>query len=550
MKTKIIKWLGILVIGLTGCYDYSNFDNIVIDPFSPGYIYPIINSTITFKELAEKVGTNSVVEQHPGSDMYFLNYRDTVDLGLATNLFTIPSITFDNNVVVPAGLIPGAFPFPDIPVSNTFDQTYNTFSGAELKRIDLSSGTLQVNLTNNFNHRIYGEITIASLKDAASNPAVLGFDLPANSPVNSQSIDLNGYYLDLLDLPSTYNNFKYSVAATITYSGNPSFSGDFAIQLSINSPAYQKITGKIEYSYILDNQAYSIGIFESTILAEQHLAEPKLTLNFINSFGIPSNVNFTRFEVENNLGTTIAVANEGIIVPDVDLLIGAPNTLKNATDILSCDTTKLKLDYANSNIEDLFDVAPKMLSFGATFNIGDAADPSHDYFIRNDSKFRLQSEIEIPLKGWVITNKIADTIPNIEWPNFENDLNLTNQNFRLKFKFTNGLPIDMYFQAYFLDQTGLVKVDSLFDSGSNWFIKSAPVNPATGESIGTSPAWSYISIDKVKYDKISQSNSMVMVFMFKTRDADLIPEPQSITILSSDAVTLEMSLEASGTVNP
>jgi hypothetical protein len=548
MKTKIVKWLGILVIGLTGCYDYSNFDNIVIDPFSPAYIYPIINSTISFKELAEKAGTNSVVEQHPGSDMYFLNYRDTIDLGMATDLFVIPPVTFDNSITVPAGLIPGVFPFPDIPLAVTYNQTYNTFAGAELKRVDLSSGTLQVNLTNNFNHRIFGEITITSLKDATNSPTVLSFDLPANSPINSQTINLNGYYLDLLDLPSTYNNFQYAVAATITYSGSPSFSGDFAIQLAIDSPAYQKITGKVSYSYVLDNQPYSIGIFASTILAEQHLAEPKLTLNFLNSFGVPSNVDFTRFEVENNLGTTIAVVNEGVAQPG-DLLIGTPNTLKNATSLIACDTTKLKLDYANSNIEDLFDIAPRTLSFGATFNIGDAADPSHDYFVRNNSKFQLQSEIEIPLKGWVVTNKITDTIPNIEWPDFENDLNLTNQLFRLKFKFTNGLPIDMYLQTYFLDQTGLIKVDSLFDSGSNWFIKSAPVNAATGESNGTSTAWSYISIDKVKYDKISQSNNMVMVFMFKTRDADLLP-PQSITILSSDAITLEMSLEASGTINP
>ena len=133
MKIKNLKWLGLLLISLTGCYDFSQFDNIAVDPVNPSYVFPLMQSKITFKELSERTGTNTMVEQHPGSDMYFVEFRDTVDVGLATDLFTIPSVTFNNSYTIPGGMIPGAFPFTDFNISSTFDNTYNSIAGAELK---------------------------------------------------------------------------------------------------------------------------------------------------------------------------------------------------------------------------------------------------------------------------------------------------------------------------------------------------------------------------------------------------------------------------------
>lgn len=548
MKTRIIILLWVLLAGLTGCYDYSNFDNIAVDPFSPSFVFPLMKSKISFKELAEKSGANALVEQHPGSDMYYLTFRDTIDLGLATNLFTLPPVTFNANCQIPTGLIPAIFPFPSIPISQTFDQNYNSFSKAELKRIDLSGGTLQVTLTNNINHNFNGDLTISSLKNQSGNPLVLSFSLSAANPTYSTSIDLNGYYLDLLDPPSTYNNFKYSINATISYGGTASFVGDnLAIQISITDPTFQQVTGKVYYKYIHANQPYSIGIFNSTVLAEQHLDKPKFSLNFVNSFGLPSNVNFTHFDVVNNHGDTTKLQND-LPTQTGDLLIGSPNILKYATTSKPSDSTKLVLSNTNSNIENVFDGAPKTLSFGATFNIGDTLDPSHNYFVRNDSKFKLLSDIEIPLNGWVVTNEIADTIKNVDWPNLEKDLNLINDGqtkVKLKFRFANELPLNMYLQVFFLDSLG-TKVAQLFDTGSEQFVKSSPVNTVSGESTGSTEAYCYISIDWAKYDEMSKSQNMVIYYKFTT-GGNL---HQNITILSSNSIAVGMSLEISGTIKP
>ncbi len=546
MKTRVLKWLGVLLLGLTGCYDFSEFDNITVDPFSSSWGFPVVKSRVTFKELAEKSGKNTLVEQHPNSNMYFLAFRDTVDIGMATDLFPVstfafPSQTFGFNAGV---IIPGFTSYG--PITKTFNQTYDPIPGAELKKIEFLGGTLRVNLTNNFHHSINLNIKITSLKDKTSNTSLTfnNITLAGYGSSANPSVNLAGYYLDLLDAPSTYNNVKYDVSVTITSSGNSDVSGNVGIQLSINNPTYEQITGKVYYEYTHTNQLYSIDIFESTILADQHLAQPKLTLNFLNSFGVPSTVNFSRFEVENNQGTINTLKNE--TVRDSTLLIGTPNAL-NYPKIQKDTSTVLMLDYHNSNIEEMFDIAPRALSFDATFNIGNASDPSHNYFIRNDSRFRLQSEIEIPLLGWVVTNEISDTVTNMDWPDLENDFHIIPESAKvqIKCKFSNELPLNMYIQVYFLDEYGN-KVAQLFDGvDTKEFVKSAPIGP-NGESSGVTPTISYVDVDNAKYKQISQSQNMKIIYKFSTGGTP----KTNVTIISTNYVDVEMSVKASGTIKP
>lgn len=550
MKTKLFKWLWIALFGLTGCYDYSELDNIAMDQFSPSFVFPVVKSKITFKELAERSGSNTIVEQRPGSNMYYLVFRDTIDIGLASDRYTIPPTTFNNSFQLAAGVIPPIFPagLAIGPITQDFNQSFETVTGSEIKRIDLSGGTLQIQLTNNFFHSIQGSITLTSLKNSSNAPVSINFDLPNNGSTFNNTINLNGYYLDLMDAPATYNNFKYSLTATITSSGNPSIAGDIAIQLSMSDINFQKIIGKVNQSFDHLNQPYTIDVFKSSMLANQHIAEPKLSLNFINSFGLPCSVNFTRLEVENNQGTKISIVNEG--VPQAgDMLVGTPNNINYITGNQQNVSTPLVLNHINSNIENVFDVAPRTLSFGATFNLGDATD-NHDYFIRNDSKFQLLSQIEFPLLGWVVTNEITDTISDMDWPDLKEDFGFVDDGktkITFKFKFGNELPLDIFLQADFLDDAG-VSTTQLFDSGSEWFIKSAPVS-SNGESSGSTEIYSYINIDKAKYDLISKSTKTVLVYKFKTGGADNVP-PQNITILSTNSIAINMSLEISGTVKP
>lgn len=529
-------------MGLSGCYDFPNVENVDVDPFTSKFVFPVMNSKITFAELAGKTGANSVIEEYPGSDLYFISFRDSVDLGVASDLFPISSVSFPNKTLdFGAALTPGFTSYG--PITLPYNETYTAIPGGEIKRVDFSGGTIHISISNTYKHRIDGNISLTSLKNSQgdSYPPIT-FTIQNGGLPFITDIDLNGYYLDLLDPPSTYNNIKYSITASITSSGDPSLVGSLAIDIALNNPAYQKITGMLTSSFNLSNQEYNIGIFGSTVFAEQHFADPRFTLKFVNSFGLPASANFTSFEVENNNGDKVSVAHEGPNNPD-DLLIGTPNEIKYATNLTPIDTTTLKLTATNSNVENLFDIAPKIMRFsGASIDIGDNL--SHDYFVTGNSKLQLFSDIEIPLSGWVVTNEIADTLKNMDWPDLEKDFKMTDAYVRLKFKFTNGIPINLLLQVKFLDVNGAL-VTELFDGGETKLIQSSEVDPVTGETTTPKEAYTYITLDKAKYDQIKLSKDMVFVIRFTTGGNS----HQNIKILSSNSLALQMQLEVNGTVD-
>jgi len=121
---------------------------------------------------------------------------------------------------------------------------------------------------------------------------------------------------------------------------------------------------------------------------------------------------------------------------------------------------------------------------------------------------------------------------------------MTNANVRLKFKFTNGIPINLLLQVKFLDVNGAL-VTELFDVGETKLIQSSEVDPVTGETTTPKEAYSYITIDKAKYDQMKLSQDMVFVIRFTTGGNS----HQNIKILSTNSLALQMQLEVSGTVD-
>ena len=95
----------------------------------------------------------------------------------------------------------------------------------------------------------------------------------------------------------------------------------------------------------------------------------------------------------------------------------------------------------------------------------------------------------------------------------------------------------------FLDTNGAL-VTQLFDAGSEQLVRSAPIDPISGESSGKTLAYSYITVDEAKYNQMSLSKNMVIYYRFTTGGAT----KQNVTIISTNSIGVEMSIEASGTV--
>jgi hypothetical protein len=539
----------VLTALLTGCYDFSNFENFKVEPVNPSIVAPVVNSTITFKELAETEDANTIVIVKPGDTRFYLSFRDTMEIANANGEFTIPPFAYTKNFQPDAGEIPPVTPPAGESITfspKTFTQTWQPDADSELKLIKLSQGSMNITVTNNFWNLISGSITLSFLLTPQNQPYTINItDINPSSSSGISLTNLAGYSFKLFD-GTSYNTLSFTATITLTSMGNPINHGDnLEIDISANNLDYTEIYGKVNKTINLSDQSFPLDIFRSTYIADQHLAEPSLMFKLTNSFGIPLSLNVNQLVASNDQTGTMNVVNDAI-PPDGSLLIGTPNPItyvENTSQEFVVDS--LKLDYLNSNIEDVFDFAPNDFTLKSGITLGDAS-TSHDYFIRKNSNLTLFSNIEVPLVGWVETNGIRDTV-EIDLPDIESDLNLENDDklsLTLKFRFSNGIPLNVYFQAYFIDDYDHELTRLYTNVAEEQLIESAAVNPSTGKATTPNVKISEITIDRNRYSQMQGATKLVLQVRFKSGGST----HQNVVIESTNSIDIQMSLKAKGTV--
>ncbi|HPA67133.1 MAG TPA: hypothetical protein PLA42_03320 [Tenuifilaceae bacterium] len=534
---------------LTGCYDFSNFENFKVEPVNPSIVAPVVNSTITFKELAETEDANTIVIVKPGDTRFYLSFRDTMEIANASGEFSIPPFAYSKTYQPDAGEIPPVAPPAGESITfspKTFTQTWQPDADSELKLIKLSQGSMNVTVTNNFGNIISGSITLNFLLTPQNQPYTI--NIPNINPASSQAISLTnlaGYSFNLFD-GTSYNTLTFTATITLTSMGNSINPGDnINIDISANNLDFTEIYGKVNKTINLSDQSFPLDIFRSTYIADQHLAEPSLMFKFANSYGIPLSLNVNQLVASNDQTGSMNVVNE-TVPPDGSLLIGAPNSLNyvgSPSQEFAMDS--LKLDYQNSNIEDVFDFAPNNFTLKSGITLGDAS-TSHDYFVRKNSNLTLFSNVEVPLVGWVETNGIRDTV-EIDLPDIENDLNMEDDDelsLTLKFRFNNGIPLNVYFQAYFIDDYDHELTRLYTNVAEEQLIESAAVNPSTGKVTTPNVKISEISIDRNRYKQMQGATKLVLQVRFKTGGST----HQNIVVESTNSIDIQMSIKAKGTV--
>ena len=278
------------------------------------------------------------------------------------------------------------------------------------------------------------------------------------------------------------------------------------------------------------------------MLADQYFEDPSLTLTAVSSFGIPMSFQFSEFEFLNNMGDVIPVVNTGVTTCD-DLSLAQPNYVQPI--VATTDeniSTVFNLNSTNSNITDAFELAPSALDIDTQFDNGYSSG-DYNQFVRSNSSISFISDITLPLYGRITTHILSDTLANFEWPDlgdaFGETTAQTEPKVLVKFKFLNGIPLDMAFQAEFLDTDGNV-VDQFFsDDEDDWFIDSAPVD-ANGEASGITSKYSTIEMTKTRYEELSASNSIVFFYRLHTGGTD----GQSVKILTTNTIGVQMSVYA------
>lgn len=554
MKTRKLSLKPLFIVGLIvlgGCYDFSQFDNIKVEPISPKMVVPVVKSTISFNDLVEREDANTIIFTKPGDSRFFIAFRDTMDLFNAADRYSFPDFNFAKQYQLDAGEVPGTpLPLGQTlgPITKAYTETYNSITGAEVKYVKLSAGNINMVVTNNFQNNISALIRFPSIRDQSGNTLVFVMNItyPGQTYTNNQ--DLTGYSLDLTS-GSQYNTLTVEVELTIHSLGNPITASDYAnIQVSLTGLDFDYLQGKLNETFPLNNINLTLDAFSSSIDADFFLSEPKLTMTFENLFGIPLALNIVNFDATNsNSGQLISLVNEGM-PPTGSLLLTQPNNIKYQTSLAQQQPVvdSVYVDHNNSNLEDFLAIAPNEIVIIPTLTVGDAT-TNHDYFVRKTSTLKLINEIEFPLAGWVDNLQISDTV-EVELPDLEKDLKLLNDDalkIRLKFKFINSIPFNIYIQGYFLDDASTL-LTKLYDEASElMLVKSSAVNPTTGKTSTPTTHWASIDVNKSKYDQMRSATKLVIQARLQTGGNT----HQNVVVESTNTLETMFSVELEGNVD-
>ncbi len=558
MTTKKLLILFLSFIFLASCYDLNDYKNISLEPFEQSWVIPLINSTVSFKDLVERSGKNTAVATNPDDPenptLFYMVVRDTLDIGVADNEFDINPTGFNFDITIPQGLLyPG---FGSLgPVIRNLNQNFEFVNDQELKLIDFHSGFLNLNITNHFNHPVNGKLKINSLKD---DDKIYEKDFQlGNGPSNSSEIrTLQDWSMDLYD-PQTglYNNFRIEISFTIIENtSSTNYAGGLEISLDFSELDFNLIVGRINKEFHLADQVFPISAFGATLLAEQYFADPSFTLHFVNSYGIPVGINFPYFNAVTYSNQVIPFINTPgyTLNPTIDLNLSSYNMLSYMESLSAPPAnTSLTLNAENSNIDEILSIAPNQLLFGTDIKLGDNS--NNDYFIERESTVEFGTEIVIPLYGWATTHLLADTVMSMPWPDFT-DLPITGDNFEVKIelKLTNELPLSIRFKMICLDdnlqETYTLEFDGDIDENGEYLLVGAALVNENGESYQPTVSRIASTLSKEDYMKVAESPNLILQYRLYTHLHG--EELQPVKVLSTNNLKVQIFLHLKAMVKP
>ncbi|HEY8402507.1 MAG TPA: hypothetical protein VIK89_14665, partial [Cytophagaceae bacterium] len=471
----------------------------------------------------------NIIEDSDG--FYTFVYKDTASSPKAEDLFKVPNQSYHLGLGFPLEKTIGFAEGKSIEGDYTGNFNFDLNNNAALKYIDLKAGYLLVDLSSNFRHDARLQVTFHSLiKNGAPLQQTIDFDYNNSIPVHTQrTIDLTGYRIELSNGDTTTNFFDYTATLTLVSSGQPiSISDSLMIDLKMQNLKYSLLYGNPGV-FPIDpaTGSVTIDVFDKTVISNLYFEEPKVKITFDNSFGIPASVTINKLETE-----TV----DGNKTPFTSSALNDPITLNYplATETGQSKTTELLLDKNNSDIQTLLSPGPHKVNYTITTQLGSSA--TADKFITDESRINVYVEVEIPIYGTISIYALQDTF-NIGLPEREYV-----ERALMKLKTENELPIDVYLQVYFLDNTNTI-IDSLLVQDDNVIVSGVVDN--TGKVIAPASKLSEVELNKIKYDRIADTERMIVRgSLITTNNTE-----KSVKIYSHYKLNVQISLLADAKIN-
>jgi hypothetical protein len=448
----------IVALTLASCIkDRFDLNKLTSSEWNPTFAVPLINSKMgVYDILAASDSSELVVIDQSG--LIALVYRGELISYEAKDIVALPNQEEVTQLTLNASQSTTLTTVGSVTVQENFNYAYLTTSSVYIDSLNLKNGTLDINIISDFRHSGSLTITMPTLKkNNLPFQATIPINFMGSVPVNlGQNFDITGYSLAMTN---GNNSIPINYSLTLTNSGQPLSPGEnLTATMGLNGWEFSRIFGNFGQQIVsIDRDSINLNVFNNSSGGYFALVNPKLKLTVNNSFGFPVNIHFNTFESYNQI--------TGVITPIALTTFPNPFAINYPAlnQIGSTVSNNLLINKTNSNVDSLITPTPKFFIFGIEGRsnpVGPPVPPATN-FMTDQSRFKIDMEVELPLEGFAYGFSIVDTL---DFEFGENIEEVEKVLFRINVE--NGFPVDLRMQMVFLDQF-LIPVDTMLSIYSN-----------------------------------------------------------------------------------
>lgn len=497
---------------LTACSKIDDISNAEILDGDPEFAIPLAIANTSFQELIENFDDNTFITID-ADGLIRLRYEGDVSVRTSQEILdeavsSLPTLS---------------------PLSQTNPDTLPFNSPEEL---EVDSAVVKMGAMVGFGATRNASMpSIASIKVTLpqvrqnGQPLILEADYPLGLTVlGFNPIDIGGYALVPEDgkLNVEYEAFDEN-GELVVFGEN-----GYALVITLEDFDFTYIEGFLGYRiHDGDRDTLAIDFFENWIQGEVFFEDPEIRINLENSFGIPTRSVINIFDIYTATGEVLPLESEVLNIADnqgIDFLFP---TTDQVGEVL---TQTFIFDKDNSNIRDVLGSRPVALDYDVDARTNPDSLVNIRGFLTDESFYRVQVEVELPMFGWARGFITTDTF-NVDFADMNN---ISEVEFKLVSD--NGTPLDIATQAYFMDDNFNI-LDSLLTTPES-LIAAAPVN-AEGVVAEPFTKSTIIPYSAERFDGVRGATQLVLETAFSTVNDGGV----SVKVFAKDEVSIRMGMK-------
>ena len=337
--------------------------------------------------------------------------------------------------------------------------------------IYFKSGAIQLEFSSNIQHPLNYTAEVISLTRSNSILSYAGTLNTGNSDNQNDGLaNTKGFFhLDAQDNIS-FNKllFRLTYDITVPSGGDLNGSNGVSFQIGIRNAEYSDLYGNVGNQEIdMGARTIALNFFRIFSGGEVRFRNPTVDFFYINSFGFPIGVDYSRVSALGKNGETIALTGP---ITEERAIIDGPLIEQSGSAI----DTKHQVNIDNSNISDLFSSQPDEFRVQINSRSNPSNGPDQYNFVNELNELDATARIEIPLDM-----NIKELIANESF-DFKNGEDLKQAKRALmRVISTNDMPMGGDLEIQFLDQSG----DPYYSITERPVFTAAPVG-ADGRTTG------------------------------------------------------------------